>query len=232
MNQNYNQEYFEKRDLLLPHLADLIKNIMSENHLKKALDVGCGTGRLVQFLNKSGFETFGCDISQKALKVACKINKKGTIVRSQADKLPYADNSYDLVTAISVIEHLKPNQVVQFFKEAKRVLKPGGFIFLVTPNFAAPLRFVQGKNWFGYHDPTHINFYTPMQLAKLTKKHGFGNVRFHFKIKYRSSFDWEFPAPFPKLPKVFKVFLIHLLFTTPLFIVRNSFWLSAQKETR
>lgn len=229
MKNNYDVKYFEKRDLLIPHLAQTIKNLMIEHKLKNVLDVGCGTGRLVQFLNKSGFEAFGCDISQKALKVAKTINKKGTIVRSSADKLPYVDNSYDLVTAISVIEHLKPNQAVKFIKEAKRVLKPSGFIFLITPNFSAPLRFVQGKNWFGYQDPTHVNFYTPKKLAKLAKSHGFKNIRFHFKLRYQSSFDWEFPPPFPKLPKTLKIFLIYLLFATPLSIARNSFWLSAQK---
>ena len=226
----YTPQYFRERDLLIPHLAQTIKKIMLENNLKKALDVGCGTGRLVKFLNASGFEAFGCDISQEATRIAKRVNGRSKIFLAPATKLPAKNGSYDLITAISVIEHLSKNEAQKFLREATRVLKPHGFIFLVTPNFATPIRMVQGKTWFGYSDPTHVNFFTPRQLARELKTCALTNIRTRFQIEYSKSIDWEFPSYFAKLPASAKKFLIYLLFSSPFYIIRNSFWISAQKN--
>lgn len=230
MKTLYNKKYFEQRDFLSPHLADLIKNLIKNYHLEKALDVGCSTGRLVHFLNQTNLVAYGCDISDEAIRVARKINKAKSIIKASATDLPFKNKTFDLVTALSVIEHLTPYQAQKFLSEASRVLKPGGVIFLVSPNFSTPIRLIQGKKWFGYTDPTHINFYTPTQLSVLVKKYGFNNIRFQFKLNYHQSFDWEFPSLFSKLPKTIKKILIYLLFSSPLHIIRNSFWIAAQKD--
>ena len=258
MKDFYSQEYFEKRDILASYLSDLVTSIAKKHQLKRILDVGCGTGRLVEYLNKqsfstnkqgfstnkqsfstnkqgfstskNGFDAHGCDTSKKALLIARKLNLRGKIANASATKLPYTNESFDMVTSISVIEHLTPKQAQLFIKEAKRVLVPGGHIFLVTPNFSTPLRLIHGKNWFAYQDPTHIKFYTPLSLTKLLKRHGFGKIQFSFKLKYRKSFVAEFPLFFPKLPRLIKILLIYLVFSTPLSVIRNSFWLDAQKS--
>lgn len=225
----YNREYFKERDLLLPHLANTIKSFAIKNNLKKILDVGCGTGRLVEFLNSQGFETYGCDNYEESLKLARKLNDRQRIKKASAIKLPYPKSSFDLITCVSVIEHLKVNNSKRFIREAKRILKPKGFIFLVTPNFATPLRIIQGDRWFGYLDPTHVNFYTPNSLSRLLKKNNFKNPQLFFKIDPTKSMDWEFPNIIQKLPMMVKSVLIFLLFSTPLSRIRNSFWVAAQK---
>ena len=230
MKKGYTRQYFEQRDLLIPHMANVIKSLAKSKKLIKVLDVGCGTGRLVKFLNDSGFKAIGCDSSEKAVEKAKKLNKKGIIIKASASRLPFGKNSFDLITAISVIEHLKKSESENFFKEARRTLKPEGFIFLVTPNFATPLRIIQGKNWFAYKDPTHINFFTPGKLFKMLKRYGFFDPKFLFKIDYDKSLNWEFPSFFLKLPKLTKKILIYLLFSTPLSLIRNSFWIAAQKD--
>jgi len=55
---NYNKEYFRERDSLNPLLAQSIKILAKENNLKTILDVGCGTGRLVHFLNKNSYQAY------------------------------------------------------------------------------------------------------------------------------------------------------------------------------
>jgi len=228
---NYNKAYFKKRDHLDLHIAESIKLIARKNNFKRTLDVGCGTGKLVNFFQKEGFDAHGCDNQKEAILLASKINKKGTITKASATNLPFRNQSFDIITCISVIEHLTPNQAEKFLSETRRVLKPGSFIFLITPNFATPLRLIQGKKWFAYSDPTHVNFYTPRSLAKLLSKFGFGNFQLTFKTVYHPSFDWEFPPFFGKLPKPFKAFCIFLLFSTPLTFIRNSFWITAQKKS-
>ncbi len=230
MKLNYNQKYFQERDLLIPHLARLIKNQAQTNKLHKILDVGCGTGRLVKYLNQNGFEASGCDNATEAVKKAIQLNSRNLISKASANHLPFTKNSFDLVTAISVIEHLNKKQAGKFLKEAKRVLKPKGFIFLVTPNFATPLRIIQGKNWFAYSDPTHINFFTPKSLIKIMTKNNFSKPKLYFKIKNSKSLDWEFPRSIQKFPRLVKNIFIYLVFTTPVANLRNSIWLLAQKD--
>lgn len=229
MKNFYDQQYFEKRDFLSPHLAKTLEYLMEKNNLKSVLDVGCGTGLLVSYLNKKGYRSIGCDNSESAVSTAKKINKKGTIINASATKLPFGKNSFDLVTAISLVEHLTKKGALQFIDEAKRILAPGGFIFIVTPNYASPFRIIQGKKWFAWQDPTHINFYTPQKLSKIMAKRGFDNLKFQFELKYKDNPNWEFPPAAAILPSIIKKFFIYLSYSTPFYIVRNSFWLSAQK---
>ncbi|OGH20046.1 MAG: hypothetical protein A3D74_03945 [Candidatus Levybacteria bacterium RIFCSPHIGHO2_02_FULL_37_13] len=228
-NNHYNKQYFEERDHLDLHIAESIMLFMDEHKLKSLLDIGCGTGRMVKYFNDLGFKALGCDIYDDALKAARKINKKNSIVRASAVKLPFKKNAFDMIISISVIEHLTPKEAEKFIKEAERVLKPGGFIFLVTPNYSTPIRLLQGKKWFGYLDPTHVNFYTPKRLSTLLKNSGFINTKTRFKTIYGSTFNWEFPPLFSKLPYIVRPFLVYLFFSSPLSIIRNSFWLAAQK---
>lgn len=228
--KKYDSEYFRKRDILIPHLAQVIKDVMRKKSLKKVLDVGCGTGLLVKYLNENKFQALGCDLSREAVIRAKKINKEKSILLASATQLPYKASSFDLVTSISTIEHLKKHEAKKFIEEARRILAPTGYIFLVTPNFATPIRLIQGKNWFGYSDPTHISFFTPTDLQKLLEKYGFWNFVYTFPVKYHPSLDWGLPASLEKLPSFAKQFLIYSLFSTPLAKVRNSFWILAQKK--
>ncbi len=230
MNKLYTKAYFKKRDHLDLHIAESIRQFMNERKLKSLLDVGCGTGRMVKYFNDKNFKALGCDIYDDALKTARRINNKKSIIKAPATKLPFKRSSFDMLTAISLIEHLTPREAEKFIKEAKRVLKPGGFIFLVTPNYSTPIRLLQGKKWFAYSDPTHINFYTPKSLAALLRLFGFINTKTRFKITYGPTFDWEFPPLFGKLPSWTKFLLVYLFFSSPISIVRNSFWMAAQKQ--
>ena len=226
---NYNKEYFRERDSLNPLLAQSIKILAKENNLKTILDVGCGTGRLVHFLNKNSYQAYGCDTAKEAISLAKKINQDSKIKWGQASQLPYKNDSFDLITSISVIEHLTKTQVQKFLSEATRVLKSGGFIFFVTPNFSSPARLLFGKKWFAYKDPTHINFFTPKSLKLLLAKYGFKNVKFRHKSAYNAPFVWYLPLPLRKLPMPVKNCLNYLMISSPLATFRDSLWVSARK---
>lgn len=230
MENKYNKAYFKERNVLIPYLAETVKNIMIKKHLHKVLDVGCGTGLLVRYLNANHFDAIGCDSSPQGIKIARKNNGRVKIILAKASSLPFKDNSFDLITSVSIIEHLPQKDALKFILECKRILNKNGFIFLITPNFATPLRVLAGRKWFAYLDPTHINFYTPKTLSKLLVTNGFKNPRTQFGVRYNQAIENQFPKPFKKMPLIFKKLLIHLLFNSPLYIIRNSFWLLAQKK--
>lgn len=218
----YNQEYFQKRDSLSLSLAETLRLTLKGLKVKKVLDVGCGTGNLVEFLKQSGFAAIGCDHAKEAVKISGQI-------RAPATNLPFKDASFDCLTAISLIEHLNFKEAEKFLDEAGRVLKPKGCFFLVTPNRQSPRRFLQGKNWFAYSDPTHKIFYSPFSLKRLLKQHHFSNFRFRFRVKYETPADW--PIPLPSLPQPLAFFLNFGLIFSPLAYFRDSFWLLCKKQS-
>lgn len=216
----YNQDYFQKRDVLPLHFAQTLKLLFQKLGVKKILDVGCGTGKLVEFLNDTGFKATGCDNSSEAIKIS-------KLVKASADNLPFKNSSFECVTAISLIEHLDSEQMTRFLNEAKRVLIPKGYLSLVTPNWQTPLRYLQGENWFAYQDQSHIKYYSPGSLKKILKNHCFENFIFRFRVSREIPNDWPLPLA---LPKKLDLLINYLLISSPLAKFRNSFWVLCQKR--
>lgn len=225
----YDKKYFQKRNLLDLLIAQSIKIFLKNKSLKNILDVGCGTGNMVKFLNQKGFKASGCDPSSEAIKIAQKMNIANSIKKASASNLPYKTESFDLITSISVIEHLNKKEAKEFLKEAIRVLKPDGYIFIITPNFSSPFRYLLGKKWFAYQDPTHINFFTKQKISNELKKAGFKNISFRHKTAYNVPFDWYLPSPLRKLPMPAKNILNYFMISSPFSTFRDSLWVSAKK---
>ena len=79
-------------------------------------------------------------------------------------------------------------------------------------------------------DPTHLTFYTPASLKKILFKYNFKNAQTQFSIDWRKSLNWEFPNKIASLPLFIKKLIVYLLFSSALSIIRNSFWMLAQKD--
>ena len=108
---------------------DVSKRLRSVSYAK-LLDVGCGTGYLFELLlAQREAEYHGLDLSSEMLKMAeAKFNGSVVLVEGVADRLPYADDSFDVVTCIQSFHHYPdPDKAMQ---EAFRVLKPGGLYIL------------------------------------------------------------------------------------------------------
>ena len=91
------------------------------------LDVGAGTGRLTVKLAELGCSVTAVDISQKMLdRISNNVDGKVTTIATNAENLPFEDNSFDVVTSLSFLLHF-PNWEV-FLKEQARVCKPGGML--------------------------------------------------------------------------------------------------------
>lgn len=130
--------YFENRDLesyfaLLPGLENLI------DRESRILDIGCGTGLALKELR----DTFGCEV------IGTTINKKAQdldTVQCKADKLPFSNDSFDIVLSVHGISW-EPNQR-KAFNEIVRILKPGGtaFVYLLPFSYSIDL-FVGNIFW-------------------------------------------------------------------------------------
>lgn len=94
------------------------------------LDLGCGDGLLLSLLKGKGIIGKGLDISEEAVN-RTKMKGFEASVFDFSDRLPFPDNSFDIVTSLDVLEHLyNPESLL---KEARRVSK--GSVIIGTPNF-------------------------------------------------------------------------------------------------
>ncbi len=99
----------------------------------RVADLGCGTGYGSVYLSKIGCEVVGVDKNLEAVEYAKKhYGKWARFLKRDIEKLSLKDKEFDVVCSFEVIEHL--NNVKAFVKEAKRILKRGGFFILSTPN--------------------------------------------------------------------------------------------------
>ncbi|MEI6089339.1 MAG: class I SAM-dependent methyltransferase [bacterium] len=95
---------------------------------KRILDLGAGHGAFTQKLHEMGYNVSACDLFPELFEfneVEC---KKVDITQT----FPYDDNSFDIVIAVEVSEHIVDHEM--FFSELSRILVPGGTLYISTPN--------------------------------------------------------------------------------------------------
>jgi len=97
----------------------------------RILDVGCGTGANLQMLSRFGAAE-GVDVSAAALDF-CRARGLAQVKQGAAESLPFADESFDLVTGLDVVEHLDDD--IAGLSEMRRVLSPEGRVVLFVPAF-------------------------------------------------------------------------------------------------
>ena len=138
MEENEYQKLYELEEKYWWHLGrqDIIgRQIKKLSKTKKEpidiLDVGCGTGINFQILNRFGKVT-GVDDSPLAIGF-CQRRGIKEVIKGQAEKIPVADSSYDLVCAFDLIEHVKDD--VKALREFYRVCRPGGYVFILAPAY-------------------------------------------------------------------------------------------------
>jgi SAM-dependent methyltransferase len=107
----------------------------------KALDFGCGVGRVTQALAPRFTSCVGVDISQQMIDKAKSLNRYAhcRYVANSAEQLPFADASFSFIYSNIVLQHVPRRFSTAYLREFVRVLAPGGIlVFGVQDSFAAP----------------------------------------------------------------------------------------------
>lgn len=142
------------------------------------LDLGCRTGALTQHYAEGNYVT-GVDVDRDALHVATERLGIETVWADAEDELPFADDSFDVVVAGELLEHLSdPDAAVE---QVHRVLSPGGRFVGSVPNafrLKNRLQFAAGRE--PEPDATHLQLFTPGALRSLLD--GFVAVTVEFAV--------------------------------------------------
>ncbi len=135
---------------------------------KKILEVGAGDGSILRYLNDWGFgeELYALEIAQSGID---RINERKLSLLKEVNifdgyKIPYADDSFDLVILAHVLEHVEHERIL--IRELKRVAK---HIVIEVPK---DYRFGVDKRMKHFLDYGHINMYTPTLLRFLLQSEG------------------------------------------------------------
>lgn len=135
----------------------------------RVLDIGCGYGETLAFMESKGCDVYGIDADRNIEAVAKKFGFKMQV--GIFDASLYEPNFFDYVTMNQVIEHV-PN-LNQTFSMISAILKPGGFCIMSTPNAGGWGAKVFGRRWINWHIPYHQQFLSKASLNILAEKNGF-----------------------------------------------------------
>lgn len=95
------------------------------------LDVGCGKGELLRMGKGIFGQIAGCDLSQEMMVSGGDLD---ICLQPDPDRLPFADGSFDFLTAVCVFHHVEPGTRLALVNEMKRVLAPGGILGIFEHN--------------------------------------------------------------------------------------------------
>lgn len=147
-------------------LATTLKRLVATQGTHRILDLGAGTGGNQQVLEAFG-QTFGCDISPTAVRYAQR-NGVARLALCDLESLCYASESFDLITALDILEHLPDD--LRGLSEIHAICRPGGYLVVMVPAY--------GFLW-SEHDEAlhHVRRYTAWELRNKMTLAGFEVVR-------------------------------------------------------
>lgn len=134
----------------------------------RLLDIGCGIGGFLEQMSDLGWETEGLDTDPKVVQIC---RSSGLAVREGTlESQDYPDDYFDAVTMKHVIEHI--HDPISLLKECKRILKPGGKLVILTPNFESLGHKIFRSQWLGLDVSRHLVLFTANTLSEAIQKGG------------------------------------------------------------
>ena len=156
-------------------------------NIKKILDVGCSSGEFIFFAKQRGYDVWGVEPNEATASVAQQDGLR--VFHGLLHQAQFEDASFDFILLADVIEHSRDPRGL--FAECVRILKPGGYIVIETPNFdcfwaRATLRLSRLFHlpWSPISPPWHLFHGTSLSWKILADE-----MRLHFRT------EWYYPNP-------------------------------------
>ncbi len=165
--RQYYETYYSSRDWKI--YKSILSTIVLYSEPGPVLDVGAGTGFIVEGGSRWGLDCKGIEGSIDAIRIARERYPAIDIVQGLlSEPFPFPDASFQTIVMNEVIEHLETKVATACLGEVYRGLSPGGMLFVASPS-----RFNKNEK---EADPTHINLYSPKELKRLLYSKGFEDI--------------------------------------------------------
>jgi len=176
--------YSEKERPYTDYPAELCRHLFKRFRMAPGmafLEAGCGRGEFLKGFRDLGLDACGVDISEKAPGLSSGIPVKVSDI--EKDGIPYEDDSFDVVYSKSVLEHFRDPE--RYLGEAKRVLKPGGMLITLVPDW-------ESCHKIYFDDHTHRSPFSVVSLKDIYEMHGFIDIEV-FKFR-QLPLVWKYPV--------------------------------------
>ena len=132
--------------------------------------LGCGDGRFLAAMAARGWRTEGIETESVAAHLARQ--RSGSVIHeTPLEAADFSEGAFDMVSLLHVLEHVPDPRAT--LTEARRILRPGGILFLAVPNAGSGEAAIFGGAWYALDLPRHFWGFTPRTLARLVEECGF-----------------------------------------------------------
>jgi 2-polyprenyl-3-methyl-5-hydroxy-6-metoxy-1,4-benzoquinol methylase len=181
---------------------NILKSICMPSKDDIVLDCGCGSGVITHFLSPYCHRVVGVDINEDAIKYASQKFQEPNIsfIQRSVDELDFSAHYFSKVFFMEVLEHLQEEQGGQLLHRIYTILKPGGTLFLTTPNYHGLWPLIEwiadrsGKVPQMDHEQ-HVAHYHKQKITGILHNIGFKNIRagtFCTFAPFVSIINWNF----------------------------------------
>lgn len=153
----------------------------------RALDIGCGNGSFLNHLKRHGWQVAGVELSLAAANLA-KREYNIDVFAGDVREAPFAPASFDFVHMSHVLEHFY--DPLEQLEAVERLLKPGGQVYIETPNVDSRGLRQCGLYWFPWETPRHLGLFSPKTLTNSLTKVGL-QVHELFTYQFKELYSWE-----------------------------------------
>lgn len=151
----------------------------------KLLDIGCGDGEFLGLAKSCGWDVFGLEPDNNAVQVA---RSKGLdVVNAGEEYFDGREDRFDVITLSHVIEHL--HDPLNSLHRCFGLLKPGGSIWIETPNVDSLGGRAFGPNWRGWETPRHLVLFNRSSLHQSLSRAGFSQIT---NVRSPNHASWTF----------------------------------------
>lgn len=166
--------YYDRASFSTPPTAEasLERFVRSAEFFRKTgrwLDFGYGEGGLLAVAERHGWTCYGIEVSAPVLEYG---RERGWVVTSNPTHDPrFAEGAFDVITMIEFLEHVPAP--IRFLRDAARWLRPGGLLYITTPNARSLNRRILGVTWSVVSPPEHVTLWTARALRVALATVGF-----------------------------------------------------------
>ena len=136
----------------------------------RLLDIGCSIGLFLKLAEERGWRGRGIEFSDRA-RVYAQEELGLDVIDTPLEEAGYEDGSFDVVALNSVLEHL--NEPRRMLAEIRRVLAPGGALYVITPNVDSLACRVLHERAATFDGRNHLVYFSPRTLTRLLEEQGF-----------------------------------------------------------
>lgn len=151
--------------------------ILRHKRKGKILDVGCGDGSLLKYMQELGWQTYGVefhDVSARYAREVLGLN----VFSGKLAEADYPEGTFDVITLFHVLEHLA--DPLKALEKIYALLAQHGVLLIEVPNFGGFEAQIFRSKWARVAAPLHLYHFTPRTLELVLKKSGFTPVRLEF----------------------------------------------------